>query len=314
MLNEIKEFEEYTCDIKKETARRLKWGNIIGRDFQGVPRVLTVIARYAYYEGFASYDAEKKADAIVYLLNCWCGFEDYPGENKEDREEFDELIGKTPKLKHVRGWLPGYIIQLAADNGKTTKIDKKLETLKNEKKKSWNRSPFLDNIEDHAISFKGIVADAINEGPLKERYLMLKKHPMEDAVGCGKVSENDMYDKWLKTLAAVIMGKAEGSKYADVNYPDLANWIVSGVSEGGKIDERIIDKMKYNIGNRKGVNIVNISRFNPEKKDEKYLWLDPEWEKEYAPEIVESSFCLPDNDRYVYKDEGSGKPLGKLKK
>ena len=87
---ELQEFKEYTWALNTVHPCRLSWGNII-KGFSGVPRALSVISRYAYYE--------KKMDPemIDILLKKWCGF---------DIGQEQNIMDDMPEFANVSGWLP----------------------------------------------------------------------------------------------------------------------------------------------------------------------------------------------------------------
>ncbi len=338
MLNELLEFQEYTCKINKGMPRRLIWGNVVERKFSGIPRALTVIVRYAYCNKGIT-DIEK----IKELLGLWCGFKEESKYDFVKEEEFANIIG----------WLPKYIESLAnekieeknkniekakknkfenmksedivkldeniAKNEKDiksikTKMEKALTNLESNKDK-WSRSPFkvAGGINDiNAIYFEGIIADAINEGPLKKMYLRLKKDPMENVVDLGKTvttKEKNMYDKWLKTIAAVVMGQIDGSEYSDVDYGNLANWIKHGAAAGDKIKKNVISNIIYTIGGKE-INIIDA--IHPLKEQEKYLCLNREWKKIYDPRIISEddlkNVKIGEND-IIFEDNGCNELL-----
>lgn len=95
MLNEIKEYEEYTLPIESLADvenPRLKFFTLIKKSFSGLERALTVIARH-YIGGETSEFDETK---IKSHLRAWLGFEVIDGKNN--------IIAENPN-----GWLNNYI-------------------------------------------------------------------------------------------------------------------------------------------------------------------------------------------------------------
>ena len=95
MLNEIKEFEEYTLPIESlENLQnpRLKFFPLIKKSFSGLERALTIIARHYIGNETAEFDEEK----IKNYLRAWLGFEVVDSKNN--------IIAEKPN-----GWLNNYI-------------------------------------------------------------------------------------------------------------------------------------------------------------------------------------------------------------
>ena len=300
MLNEIKELEEYTCPLDDIHPCRLKWGNI--KNFSSVPRALSVIARYAYY------DCKMGPDEINYILRLWCGFEKDPGKidlekiDKEDRERVSNLCG----------WLPSYISGLKPQKSRESdhEIDETRNTILVElekKSKVWTRNIFQSSGEKNdinAIYLDGIIADAVDKGPLKTRYLVFKKDPADGACGISCKNKTQMgkfHDQWLKVIAAVLMGQIEGSEYSDVDYGSIANWMHTGAAEGKKVGG-VIKKIKYNFWEKQDYEIISVINVNDSIG--KYLRIDPDWLEEYGAKIVDKAEGVYYLEGFVYEDEG----------
>ncbi len=291
MLNEHLEFQEYTCGFEKTDPKRLTWGNLV-KGFSGVPRALSVIARNAYYNDGMN------IEGVKHLLNLWCGF-----------EENVSLFGiqNNSSYDNICRWLPRYIENL--DPGKSKDAAEKKNAIFRELEKNaekWNRGAFQNSgrVNDkNSIYFDGIIADAINEGPLRERVLILKKDPNEGAVP----KPTYMNDQGLKLIASFLMGRIEGSDFADVDFGSVANWIKSGASEGKKI-KGLIDKLEYNIDNEK-VKILEIVHVNGDA--DKFLRLNKKWLERYEPGLSdrEAVSRLNDKSLFIYEDKGCSKPL-----
>lgn len=97
MLNEIKEFEQYTCPVTsiKDNAiePRLKFNTLIEKKRAGMARALTIIARHFIfakqdYKTAFSNNGVFNDDSIVDALKSWCGLK---GEKEIDLFEQDWL-------------------------------------------------------------------------------------------------------------------------------------------------------------------------------------------------------------------------------
>lgn len=102
MLNEIKEYEEYTLPIESLADvenPRLKFFTLIKKSFSGLERALTIIARH-YINDAAEIDEEK----IKNYLREWLGFEVIDSENNKINE------------RRTDGWLNNYIRKVFLEN------------------------------------------------------------------------------------------------------------------------------------------------------------------------------------------------------
>ena len=103
-------------------------------------------------------------DARV-ILQRWCGFEfDEPGL-QINRQSISNWFEKYPEAD---GWLKKYWMFHCA---KKTKKEKMWNTIE----KQWGESLMeKDYAEDH-ITLDSVIANAINRGPLRARYMVLRK-------------------------------------------------------------------------------------------------------------------------------------------
>ena len=96
MLNEIKEYEQYIMNFD-ETKRiedfRLKYSRFVKKDFSGVERALTSIARGYIFNHNRPFNEKFTKEA----LKAWCGF------------DFDET---TPDIGCYKNWVPQYIMHM----------------------------------------------------------------------------------------------------------------------------------------------------------------------------------------------------------
>ena len=96
MLNELKEFEQYTMGVdafKNPADRRLKYGTFVKKPLSGLERAMTIIARWYIFKNDNAVQNFNEDD-VKEVLKAWCGF-----EIKKD------VLGDSP----VNGWLNRYI-------------------------------------------------------------------------------------------------------------------------------------------------------------------------------------------------------------
>lgn len=77
MLNEIGEYEHYTLTPQEIAAceyPRLKYFTLIKRDFSGLERALTIVARHFLFADNAPRTSDSELDELREILKAWCGF------------------------------------------------------------------------------------------------------------------------------------------------------------------------------------------------------------------------------------------------
>ena len=294
MLNERIELAEYTCDIKDEMPQRLTYLNITN-GLSGVPRALKVLARYALF------DLSLNNIQTVDLLNLWCGFEtETMNDSRKANPEFFEK---------VNWWLPNYLEFLAiSDETHRANIEKIKKELA-QRKKEWN----LVSLEDkgarnteNKISFLKILADAYNEGKLRERYLVVEGDPFLN-VSC---KDDETQRKFLlKTAALYCALCSENKKKVRIGYPELSNWIGSGCLQSKKVNKFLTgilytkDKVSENLFLKETVDgNHNISK----------IILSCRWLEETRAHVIDGDELGTYQEREkvrIYKDEGCKKEL-----
>ena len=93
MLNEIGEYEQYTLSpqqIDDSRNLRLKYMTLIKRNFSGLERALTTLARHFIFDTPVGSDENELRE----ILKAWCGF---------------ASKAKTTLPEHFKGWLDKYI-------------------------------------------------------------------------------------------------------------------------------------------------------------------------------------------------------------
>ena len=111
MLNEIEEFKAYTgkpvykCSGKRDLSFLGRFSFEMMKDFTGLSRVLTIIARgYMFRSGAPDEDYARRA------LCAWCSIPDKktaaPKEEWQFRTDFSDLHEEFPELvdKTGKGW------------------------------------------------------------------------------------------------------------------------------------------------------------------------------------------------------------------
>ena len=189
MLNEIEEFEAYTGKIiyRSNGKRDSAW---LGRltfkillDFEGLGRILTIIARGYLYQGDA--DPYDNIDFARNALKAWCSIPEKTKKAPETRTEtevnFGCLSAQFPELVDEKGngWLHRHVksmIKFARKNpGLISKPNMKhIEALALGFTTQWKKkvrqlqvTAFAPNTKGAwVLRFDDIIADALELGPL----------------------------------------------------------------------------------------------------------------------------------------------------
>ena len=94
MLNEILEFKQYTKKPATGGKCRLKYAKLLKKNFAGIERAMTVIARNYIFDGKLGNEFnEEKEEKVREILKAWCGFNSTVEVNE-------------------KGWLKDYIKQV----------------------------------------------------------------------------------------------------------------------------------------------------------------------------------------------------------
>ena len=236
MLNEQIEFKEYSKLLSSKDESRLIPSLFFKEESgkksvkcSGITRALTILARhYLFHNGQNYYILDEEQRDIL---------------RKEVRSRLEEWCFSEDDKK---SGLYNYF-----------KINEKNELwndFKDSKEKVWTSSNIYAPINakesyEFAINFSIIMAEAIYEGPLKVKYLKIKKDfekeiqyqtktmRKEDktatkALGEEKKGElvvegkqEDYRDLFLKQICACLMKETESAEFVDINLIDLANWM-----------------------------------------------------------------------------------------
>lgn len=227
MLNEIKEYTEYR-DINTCETSRINYSTFIKqKKCQGIPRIFTILARY-----------------YLFTENNYVSPENIKGENIAEKRS--NLRKET--ISMLREWLLGSFLEFCISSEKEKRSNKKenpTQILEYRDKKEWTKDSiynFKNSKKNtvNAINYDIIIADAINQGPLRNLCLVLKetafdyityytiskKHGIviSETKQLNKLplekEDKDIFDRLLKYISAAILS-LDGY---EVTNADLSYW------------------------------------------------------------------------------------------
>lgn len=225
MMNEIKEFEEYTCNLKRCENPRLMF-DIFKKNnhLMGIARPLIIIARHElqkrhYFDQDEFADDKRKAiiEEVKKCLKEWIGFE------KE-----------TNKITEYDSWLADYYKKLVSAYEKDKKTKEQLlswEVIKKTKSPQFAKKSLKEtNTEKNTLNvttYESAIAEAVYQGPLKRYYLVLKKDAKEALLKKNQKGKKlEVYNNLLKVIGAYLIKREyTGKKFNVVKMVDLANWL-----------------------------------------------------------------------------------------
>jgi len=247
MLNEIREFEQYQevfTDLKDiEKYRLMPYSYFKQNHKNGLRRAMTIVARKALEErGYfriedvikhteeAEIDEQKKIiEQVKNDLRIWCGFETPDGQTS------------------IQPWL-NHFYNLSCQKNKKYET---WEAFRRFYDSAFSTGIFSTTFENdknsiYAISYEGIIADAISLGGLKRYYLVCKPNEQYPEMNQFKVENSDKsgyrpfkrgkknkgkddekMDCIRKFVAAYLLKQRTTklhNSYNIVNNADLANW------------------------------------------------------------------------------------------
>lgn len=243
MLNELVELESYITAPTSDTPRLQP--KMLTDDFgstgnlYGLEHILTIIARGFIFGDF--YDADKVSDdgmisdnliaTVGNILFSWLGFEcaqDYVGDA-------DAINKWNKKYPQADGWLKNYYMKHCP------KKDKEKRWVKIEEERT---KYLLDgDYRLGAVSINNIIANALEQGPLKEQYMIIKKSSV--SVKSKKLKDRFQYlfcldeskkaanpqektvERFLKNIAAYLYLKdnhPKGQKFVFLDRIQLLCW------------------------------------------------------------------------------------------
>ena len=313
MLNEFLEFKAYVTEPQSKTPRVqpnfftdffCDQNNLIG-----IEEIMTVIARgFIYSKDKYVYDEfdrvdEKTVDDAMELLHRWTGFSDYENRKRTDNSDLDKWMKKNSV---VDGWLKIYwLFWFDAKKGKDKKLSEEEKNKEwNKLEKKWNKR-FNSPMDYYAgrITYKNVIANALEKGPLRNRYLVVKKST--DQVG-KKVKKSDdekfkyLIDRFgqqittdmkiMKIICAYLIFREfhpKGQKEVWIKSSELSRWYA--LDDGKKGSAKWYPECA--IWNEKPIYVLNKVKGNHTK-----LIVDSEYLKTFDIRIVDSK------DAYQYKD------------
>lgn len=240
MINELLEFESYITSTsdKPRLQPKMLTGNFKSGNLYGLEHLLTIIARGFIFGDF--YNTSSKSDndmitedfivTVERVLFSWLGFQCaqyYAGD--------EDAINKwNDKYTDAEGWLKNYYRKHCTA--------KNIEELWGKVEKKWPTSLQGGDYRFSVISIKNVIANAIELGPLKEQYLVIKKDTKAvesaelkdrfsylyclDEKGSSKPQEKTV-ERFLKNIAAYLYLKKnhpDNQKYVLLNRIQLLCW------------------------------------------------------------------------------------------
>lgn len=177
MINEILEFESYITTPTSDTPRlqpKMLTGDFGSTgNLYGIEHLLTIIARGFIFDNF--YDTDKIFDdgiisddfiaTVANILFSWLGFECA----KDCAGDVDAINKWNKKYPQAECWLKKYYMKHCT----------KKDALKRWTKIEEERTKYLlgDDYRLSVVSINNIIANALELGPLKEQYMIIKKGP-----------------------------------------------------------------------------------------------------------------------------------------
>ena len=195
MVNEWNEFLQYTCPMtytssgKRDTSflGRFTWDTLL--DFEGLARVLTVLARgflFHHPDGSLADDPRSRIEYARQALCAWCSIPDPRGVSpKKDwqfRTDFRNLRDEFPELvdENGGGWFWRHVRRVAkfvennpklvssAATDKAQKIKKGFDTAWRNKVRQFQVSLYSPDTKGQwIIRFDTALADGLELGPLR---------------------------------------------------------------------------------------------------------------------------------------------------
>lgn len=244
MLNEWQEFLDYTgpvaykADGKKDTTWLGRFTFETLREFGGLSRILTILARGFLFHGpdGAVLDGEPRGrmDFARQGLCAWCSVPERAGAKLEwqYRTDFRSFHEQFPALvdENGRGWFCRHFhaaMAFARNNPKVVRkayfetageLDKKFDAEWRKRVRQFQMPLFSSNANaTWIIRFDDVIADALGLGPLRRDEVELPEELQSkiEAVRPGKLPAEVIY-----TLIA----------YYAANRPEDSNWVVLPVA------------------------------------------------------------------------------------
>ena len=244
MLNEWQEFLDYTgpvaykADSKKDTTWLGRFTFEALREFGGLSRILTILARGFLFHGSEGTELDgqprERMDYARRGLYAWCSVPEQAGAKPEwqYRTGFGLLHGEFPALvdEDGRGWFFRHFhaaMAFARDNPKVVRkayseaageLDRKFDAEWRKKVRQFQMPLFSSNADAAwIIRFDNVIADALELGPLRQGTVDL---PDDLLAKIEAVRPEKMPAEVVQTLIA----------YYIANKPEDSNWVVLPVA------------------------------------------------------------------------------------
>lgn len=346
MLNELREFETYVENPLSLTPRVMPY--MLTEHFSekapylnGLEDIMTIIARgYLFSKGHKVYDAENRINEelienAIELLHRWTGFSDTKYRMRTDNPQLTKWMKKHSVTD---SWLKQYWMyqfqeykKKSKKSNKTEKLVKssdsedskkaqdKLDELTNERwdelERKWNYS--LNSSMDYSavkITYKNVIANALEKGPLRNRYLVFKRN--EKQVGkkfkkseskpfayltdkSGRQGTSDI--KIIKIIAAYLINEENhpvGQSEIWIKSSDLSRWYAQDDSKNGA-GSWYPDNVNW-----KGQEVYTFKRFL--RKYTKVI-IKPEYLKEYDFQVIDPADAKKyQGTHWILEDLGHG--------
>lgn len=265
MLNEFKEFEAYVTNPESSNPRvqplmLTDHFDEEGKYLIGIEEIMTVIVRgYLLSKGHKIYSKdgqlnEKLIEETQELLHRWTGFSDSKYRTRTKNARLDKWMQENAVED---GWLKKYwMFQfLAFEKKKKSKktqdeIVKKAEERWEKLEEKWNYS-FNSPMDYSAamITYRNVIANALEKGPLKNRYLVVKKsvEKTDDDKKSKKEAwykyltdkssrHEESYMKIMKIIATYLINKENhpvGQNEIWIKSSDLSRWYALDDAKNG---------------------------------------------------------------------------------
>lgn len=221
MLDELKEYDEYTCSLDETSEVRLMPEIFKKRNkLSGLHRALVIIARKELADrGYFDENIENHKqirDEVTQTLREWLGFCDV---NDKKYSTYDS-------------WLKRYCLQKIQFENSKEEAEFKNQI---EYKRKKYESKLLE--EEHfkkntvmEVTYEKIIAEAIFLGPLERYYLVCKQGYdrvlyKDKLIDVSRKKGAEYVDNILKMICVYLIGKENTHNlYNRVNYAELGHW------------------------------------------------------------------------------------------
>ena len=336
MLDEIREYKEYTWDLDGDKfAERIKYGTLSkGKGFSGLERMLTIIARHFLYEEDDKVE-QADIDAAYAAIRSWFSI-----TNKDYKKKLNDE--RIKEIDAICCWAQKYISnvlieEVKKDKDKKKTLEKKLDWIKSEDFRSrLVKSNFENglpnkrkNSDEKEITIDRVVANAICRKKLRKFYLCCEgacfenvKILKDEKVNLGIIDimpvPHELNEKQKDTLLRLVAVYLLENFYIDgceiketvrlvpFNKMAFSNWYM-GAKYFDWTDARYVCDEEYLIKRHKR------NRSNSGNK----IGFNEAWFKKYGWTLIDATDGDEELDEYLkghpnahfYRDDGASKAL-----